>query len=131
MNRKSSLPAPVGGSSLLVIFAVLCMSVFALLALATVQADVKLAEENTKAVMQYYDADLKAEQIVARLRRGEEVSGVIQKGNTYAFSCDVSDTQILSVVVRIKNDNYEVLQWKEIAVEEWNPEEHIKVWGSE
>ena len=43
MNRKTNIPAPVGGSSLLVIFSVLCFSVFSILVLATVKADERLA----------------------------------------------------------------------------------------
>ena len=50
MARKQSFPIPaVGGSSLLVIFAVLCLTVFALLGLSTVQADIRLADASARA----------------------------------------------------------------------------------
>ena len=42
-KQKVTLPA-IGGSSLLVIFAVLCLTVFALLSLSTVQADNRLSD---------------------------------------------------------------------------------------
>lgn len=38
-DRKRFAPAAVGASSLLTIFAVLCLVVFALLSISTVQAD--------------------------------------------------------------------------------------------
>lgn len=131
MSKKSSFPVPVGASSLLVIFAVLCLTVFALLTLSTMEADVKMADENMKVVTQYYEADYKAEEIIAKIRRGEDVKGVIKQENVYAFSCDISETQVLSVVVKKEKNRIRILQWQEIAIEEWNPQEYIKVWGAE
>ena len=55
MNREKerfSTPA-AGGTSLLVVFAVLCLTVFALLSLATVQADERLAMASAQAVKDY------------------------------------------------------------------------------
>ena len=131
MSKKKLAPAPIGGSSLLVIFGVLCLTVFALLMMSTVKADVRMADESVKATKQYYKADLEAEEILARLRAGEKVDGVVRDGDKYAYSCKVSDTQILSVVVEIKDGDYTIYQWKEMASEEWVPDETIKVWGTE
>ena len=61
-NQRFSPPA-VGGASLLVVFAVLCLTVFALLSLTTVQADVRLADASVQAVADYYAADLEAQTI--------------------------------------------------------------------
>ena len=49
-DKKRFSPPVVGGSSLLVIFAVLCLTVFALLSLSTVRADVRLSEASAQAV---------------------------------------------------------------------------------
>ena len=72
-NRNNSRfsPPAVGGVSLLVAFAVLCLTVFALLALATVQADARLAGASAQAVADYYAADCQAQETLARLRAGE------------------------------------------------------------
>jgi len=48
-REQSAVPA-VGGSSLLVIFAVLCLTVFALLGLSAVQAYGRLSEASVQAV---------------------------------------------------------------------------------
>ena len=62
-NQNSREQAPiVGGSSLVVIFAVLCLTVFALLGLSTVRADKRLADINVKAVTDYYSAEFEAEE---------------------------------------------------------------------
>ena len=52
-------------------FAVLCLTVFAVLSLTTVQADARLAEASARAVEEYYAADCAAQEILARLRNGE------------------------------------------------------------
>ena len=48
-KRRFTIPI-VGGSSLLVIFAVLCLTVFALLGLSTVQAGERLSQKAARAV---------------------------------------------------------------------------------
>ena len=61
MRKQDSFsPAAVGGCSLLVIFAVLCLMVFALLSLSSVQAERRLADAATQSVLDYYEADLQA-----------------------------------------------------------------------
>ena len=52
-ERRDSFPPAVGGSSLLVIFAVLCLTVFALLGLATVQANSRLSDASAQTVFLY------------------------------------------------------------------------------
>ena len=88
-----------GGSSLLVIFAILCFTVFTLLALRTAQADNRLSEASSKAVSDYYKADLEAENILAQLRQGIIPENVQVMDNVYSYSCPISDTQVLMVEV--------------------------------
>ena len=72
MNKKKSFSPPViGGSSLLVIFSVLCLTVFALLSLSTVLADQRLEDASVKAVAAYYEADCAAEEIFASQTKDE------------------------------------------------------------
>ena len=72
MKKDQRIAVPViGASSLLVIFAVLCLTVFALLSLNTVMAEKRMADASAQAVAAYYEADLEAEKIFARLRSGE------------------------------------------------------------
>ena len=52
-ERRSVPPAP-GASALLVIFAVLCLTVLAMLSLSTVQADARLSDASAEAVAGYY-----------------------------------------------------------------------------
>lgn len=127
MSKESNIPAPVGGSSLLVIFAVLCMTVFAMLGLATVKADERLADDSYQAVSSYYEADCEAERILGELRSGIVEDGVVQNGNLYAYSCTISDTQLLSVVVEVDGTDYKVHQWEVIVTTKWEPEQYIEL----
>ena len=70
-RKRDPLPPPIGGASLLAAFAVLCLTVFALLSLSTVRADDRLGKATVQAVTDYYAADLEAQTILARLRNGE------------------------------------------------------------
>jgi hypothetical protein len=118
----------VGGSSLLVIFAVLCLTVFALLGLSTVQADGRLSDSAAQAVTGYYDADCRAERILAQLRSGEMPEGVTQSGSVYSYTCPVSETQQLQVEVRLEGGSYTVLRWQLVSVADWQPDQSIDLW---
>ena len=126
--RKEHTPAAVGGSSLLVIFAVLCLTIFALLSLSTVQADGRLTNLRTDAVRAYYEAEEEAERILARLRCGKSVDGVTLTEEGYHYSCEVSDTQRLVVTVAIEDDGFEILQWQIVSVAEWETDDSLRVW---
>ena len=78
-------PPALGGASLLVIFAVLALTVFALLSLSTVRADVRLGDASAQAVVNYYAADGRAQEILACLRTGapapEDIPVILASGN--------------------------------------------------
>ena len=65
MKKKFNLTS-VGGSSILTIFGVLMLIVFALLSLSTARADWNLADRTWQAKEAYYKADREAEEILGR-----------------------------------------------------------------
>ena len=116
MKKEQRFSAPaVGGSSLLVIFAVLCLTVFALLSLSTVLAQKRMADTSVQAVCDYYEADLQAEKIFARLRAGEQVSHVQIQGDHYSYSCPVTENQVLEVELEKEMDGWHICRWQVIA----------------
>lgn len=115
-ERERFSPPAVGGISLLVVFAVLCLTVFALLSLATVRADSRLADASAQAVSDYYAADRAAQEILARLRAGDIPEGVGVQGDIYVYACPISDTQSLEVEVELTLDGgYTVLRWQAVS----------------
>lgn len=136
-EKRRFSPPMVGGSSLLVIFAVLCLTIFALLSMSTVQADRRLGDVAAKGVSGYYAADAQAEMLLARLRSGEipekvEVSG--DEDLTVSYLCAISDTQALQVEVAFHGglgDDYRILRWQAVSIADWKPDDRIKVWDGE
>lgn len=133
-NRRRFSPPAVGGASLLVVFAVLCLTVFALLSLATVQADARLADASIQAVTDYYAADCAAQEILARLRNGERPEGVTFSGSGLLYAdyvCPISDTQELRVRVLLRGvtgADYVIERWQAAPSQEWEPDEGIELW---
>ncbi len=129
MNKQSGGSGmAVGASSLLVIFAVLCLAVFALLTMSTVRAEMRLSENTRNAVTAYYEAQGEAQQILARLRAGEVPEGVGQENGVYCYACPISDTGALLVEVRLDGTSYEILRWQAVSTTEWTVDESIPVW---
>ena len=121
MEKKRRFTWPtVGGTSLLVVFAVLCLTVFALLTLGTVQANCRLSDASVKAATDYYAADMEAEKVYARLRAGEMPANVSVDGNVYTYACPISDTQELVVRLCREENGWKVLQWRAVSTVEWN-----------
>lgn len=135
MNEKRdrfSVP-PIGASSLLSAFAVLCLVVFALLALSTVRSDERLSDASLQATKDYYAADCQAQEILARIRNGETVEGVEAEGQGgYAvlrYTVPISDTQELQVEIGQHADlSCEVLRWQAAPTEEWVGSDDLDLW---
>ncbi|MBQ8390900.1 MAG: hypothetical protein IJX52_07990 [Oscillibacter sp.] len=130
-TKERFSPPVVGGSSLLVIFAVLCLTVFALLGLSTVQADRRLSDASAQAVRAYYEADVQAETILAQLREGRMPEGVAVNGEFYAYVCPISDTQELQVQLRRNGENWEILSWKAVSIAVWETDDSLSVWDGD
>ena len=148
-NRKQSQvsPPPVGGASLLVVFAVLCLTVFALLSLSTVRASERLSQASAQAVADYYAADCQAQAILAWLRTGGEKPQDILEDfsmstaisdfpdhseTTHCYACPISDTQELQVEVRFHSGgSYTILRWQAGPIGEWAASDTVEIWDGD
>ena len=128
-KERISLPA-IGGVSLLVIFAVLCQVVFTLISFSTAQADQNQADHAAQAVSEYYAAELEAQKIFARLQSGETVDSVAVEGNTYRYSCPISEQQILEVELQKEGDTWTICRWQ-VMVDGVPIDEALPVWNGE
>lgn len=132
----------IGVCSLITVFIVLCMCVFAVLSISSVQADCRLAEQSYDAMQARYAAECSAEEILSSLRRGIiphgvecifENKGTPEEKTTYIYSCPVSDAQELEVKVSINKEKseYEILRWKIISTISWENEDTLNLWDGE
>lgn len=138
-NRKRFSPPAVGGASLLAAFAVLCLTVFALLSLATVQANRRLSDAAARAVTDYYTADCQAQELLARLRNGEvpEDVNIYQDASLTplwtarcTYTVPISDSRELQVEVLLNevSGSYSVLRWQSAAAQEWETDNELELW---
>lgn len=130
MKKKKERIAPpaLGGTTLLVVFAVLCLVVFAMLSLSTVQAERKLSDSSRDAATAYYSADLEAQRVFARLRCGEEVPGVKVENGVYSYSCALSGEQKLIVELEKNENGWKVLRWQ-CAARQGEIDDTLPVWS--
>lgn len=110
-------PPAVGSSSLLVAFALLCLTVFALLSLSTVQAEKRLSQSSAQAVENYYRADCQAETIFAQLRAGALPREVTLAQGVYRYSVPIGEELTLQVELTRAEDLWKVLRWQALAPE--------------
>ena len=142
-KREGFAPPALGGSSLLVVFAVLALTVFALLSLSTVRADVRLGDATEKMVSGYYAADVKAQEILAKLRTGAPLPEDVEFETTisdypdhsetiFSYAVPISDTQELQVEVLVKPDgSYQVRRWQAAAVGDWTFDDSLDLWDGD
>lgn len=115
-------PPAVGGCSLMVIFAVLAMCVFAILSVTTAQAEARMSEAAAQSVADYYAADLRAEKQFASLRETKTEPG------NYDFTDNISETRQLLVTVHFDGNVWEVLRWQTIDREKLQFQQTLSLW---
>ncbi len=127
MNKKTvSMPA-LGAASLICIFTVLCLVVFALLSISTVQGRYNLSRAAADTVADHYEAEAKAHELVAAIRAGEEPEGVaFDDSDSAGFSLPVSETARLDVSVKVPSG--ETVHWQEVPLPRTEEAEFPELW---
>lgn len=130
-TKKNSGISAIGISSLLVIFAVLCLTVFALLTVSTAKSTQLLSDNALSAAKGYYMADSAAEKTLAELRAGKMPAEVTEQGGKFCYAHRISATQLLAVEVLIDDKGYEILRWQAISTADWQADDRLPVWNGE
>ena len=76
MNKRQKAGLGVGGSSLLMVFIIVCLTTFATLSLVSANADDKLSIKTAETVSAYYDADGRAAE------RVQAIEALVQAGQS-------------------------------------------------
>lgn len=113
-NKNGRRPL-VGATSLIVIFAVLCLAVFAVLVLTSENSARRMSQVSAEAVQAYYEADAKAERTVAEIKSGEIPDHVSVEDGIYSFSERISDTLDLCVELELREGEWTVLRWQSVS----------------
>lgn len=151
MSVKRNAAVSVGGSSILVVFILLCLTTFATLSLVSANADKKLTDKTAQAVEEYYTADAKAEEILSVIdgclfmamtgasskedyleTAGPLISSINKPvaidGDLISYSVPINENQELQVVLRVLYGSdtgklFERVGWKSVNTSEWEPED--------
>ena len=120
--------ANVGGSSILVIFVLLCITTFATLAMVSATASFRLAEQVARAADDYFAAQSRAEEKLA------QISGIIRSaggssfhsqleeiGATYydgaiAYSVSVNESMRIDVLLHVAESSLLVYSWIQVPI---------------
>lgn len=143
MKTKESVPFGTGMSSLLMIFVVLCLTVFGVLAYMTARADDRLTQRSAQMVQAYYTADAKAEEALAQLDEAllefdpetalESVGFTVRTEDgkpVGELEILVNDTRMYRLQVVIENESYRVITRQTEDDTVWE-EEHLDVWDGQ
>ena len=136
-----------GAVSLVVIFCVLCMAVFAALTFATANRERTLAELDALRAKEFYQADAAATEIAAALRAGDRAladelfalaAGAEQAdfpaeilyaetedGTLADYSIPAGGEQRLEVQLRLRDGTMDVLRWKKVYAGSWETDDTI------
>ena len=126
MKRGGSIS---GAVTLVMIFCVLCMAVFASLTLMTAKREAALTELTAQRAREYYEADRLATEKVAALARGEVPGDVTVSGETASFAVPAGGSLLLEVQVRLDESGCSVEKWSTVYDGDWETDDTIEVWG--
>ena len=133
-----------GTVSLIMIFSVLCLTVFAILTLSTSNAEKILAERSASFVKGYYEADSLATEIRAQIidsyAKGAFLKSAADIEITYeqeggitiaSYACRVNDVQDLLVKLKLDKSSGSILEWKTGYSQNWEADGTITIWNGE
>jgi hypothetical protein len=132
MNKKG---IGVGSASIMLVFAVICMAIFAVISFSSAVSNSALVKIEKELVRSYYEADSLAEAVFAELLLADVipdgVRGVeIQSGwdlsldtETVSFTCEISDTKELYVVIAVYEKEMDILVWRMRDIGEWETDD--------
>lgn len=142
-EEQKPLGMNVGSASIIMVFAVLCLTVFSVLALVTANQEWQLAQKSAIAVTNYYAADTEAEQrylsIAELWRSNPDPASLMEQDVTVTaddngrlllqYNIAIDGQQQLSVTLRPDaNGQLTVSQWQVTATQEWTYDDTIPVW---
>lgn len=135
-NKSNGFPN-IGLSSLLIVFLILCLTTFALLALSTAKSDNTLSEKLADHRTDYYAASSQAEEILAQIdaileqKQNQSLAGADfsnidntsisinteENLDVLSYSVPMKNGQLLSVKLQITGPEesehyYKILEWK-------------------
>lgn len=146
-SERKTAGVNVGGASIIMVFSVLCLTIFAVLTLVSANAESTLAKKSAIVISDYYVADENATETLAKVYEivgGEsslqdiraktsqilkDISIKEESGVLYlSYSEKIDDSQNLTVKLSTDGNKVDVLTWKVESTEQWEPDNGLDVW---
>ena len=132
----------VGSASIVLVFAVLCLTIFSLISFIVTQNTKALVDAEAEFVTGYYKADAQAELILAQILNAEVLPAEIQgitinieqendnNSNIINFSYPIYDRDYKDLFVRVSigEYSYNVLSWRVIDNARWEAAGSFNLW---
>lgn len=148
MNRSQGSFTSIGGASVIVIFVVLCLSIFGTLAVTSAYADLRLTEKAAQTITNYYDADAKAalklfeiNTIIGNFKNNNQTElqlsediNVEELDNKFeiSFMVPMNEAQAIKVIMEVSKDyeqyGYELKSYKTIRIIEDSYDQTLELW---
>ncbi len=155
-DKQSGGRANIGTSSLILIFIILCLTIFGLLSLSSAGSDWNLAQKNAQSIKGYYEADSQAVEFAAMVeaellecalsssseevyqhmvkeRMKEKLGGCYDEtSNTVWKDVDMLYGQKLHVELEITGEEergYRILAWNVYQSEDYEIDRSMPVWS--
>ena len=131
----------VGSASIVLIFAVLCLTIFTIITYMVSNNEKALIDAKAELITGYYKADAQAEQILQDLLEADTTPAKLHgvdintKFNenlgveTTYFYCSISDIKSLYVNLVIRDDSFDILSWRMYDMDEWVFDDTMNVWS--
>jgi len=129
----------VGSASIVLVFAVLCLTIFTLITLTSAENDMAMASAEARLVKGYYEADTLAQLILADILRADAIPASVrgveilsrrqENARIVTFSCPISDRKELYVSIAIDGDSYNIRDWHMRDTVRWEMDANLSVWA--
>jgi len=141
MNKGGGIG--VGSASIVLVFAVLCLTVFSLITFMVAGNDNALVVAEAQLVTGYYKADALAEHIISEIYETGRIPGSIRGVDietardedtgreSVHFLCPISDSKALYVELAVSDEGYDILSWRMHNTDTWVIDDSLDVWRGE
>ncbi len=122
MNKQNRISIGIGLSTLLMIFTVLILTIFATLSYLQAKRNLNETDKIIESSVEYYDADYKASEIYNYLKENTNDESYMQEkdisfsNNEYHYSVKINDKKYLDVVLTRHEDELVITKWQEVVL---------------
>jgi len=128
-----------GNASIVLVYAVLCFTVFTLISYSAAENYMTLTEAEARLVKSYYEADTLAERVLSEILASDAIPASIHgveiktqwdddlKAKTAEFSINVYEEKELYVNIVFYDESYDILSWRMRRTKEWQADDYLPV----